>query len=184
MYQASLTHINCVSVSGSQVLTRNCVSRKPWHAFDRVAFRKPPMQKPLDFKMSALWNGLPGAFRVQTDTYTDAEDRLPHVRPAAARTGDGDSFFKYFLVDPSWLSRQQLLALHHDTLHITMTCASCRAGGNSVGRTRSGLPIRSSGAAHRGVLAGVRSLRASTTVARSTQHHDTIRIHCRALLVF
>jgi hypothetical protein len=53
--------------------------------------------------------------QVLTDTYTEAEvdclvcgQRLP--------TGDGDSFFKYFLVDPSWLSRQQLLALHHDSL--------------------------------------------------------------------
>jgi hypothetical protein len=38
------------------------------------------------------------------------------------QTGDGDSFFKYFLVDPSWLSRQQLLALHHDTLHHDDVC--------------------------------------------------------------
>ena len=60
-------------------------------------------------------------FQVQTDTYAGAEiDCLMCGQPL--QTGDGDSFFKYFLVDPSWLSRQQLLALHHDTLHHDDVC--------------------------------------------------------------
>ena len=70
--------------------------------------------------MSALWNGLPGGSG-SDDTYTDAEiDCLMCGQPL--QTGDGDSFFKYFLVDPSCLSRQQLLALHHDTLHHDDVC--------------------------------------------------------------
>ena len=41
-------------------------------------------------------------FQVQTDTYAGAEiDCLMCGQPL--QTGDGDFFFKYFLVDPSWL---------------------------------------------------------------------------------
>ena len=58
--------------------------------------------------MSALWNGLPGGSGAEIDCLMCGQP---------LQTGDGDSFFKYFLVDPSWLSREQLLALHHDTLH-------------------------------------------------------------------
>jgi hypothetical protein len=78
------------------------------------------MQKPLDFKCPHCGTAYQ-VVQVQTDTYTDAEiDCLMCGQPL--QTGDGDSFFKYFLVDPSWLSRQQLLALHHDTLHHDDVC--------------------------------------------------------------
>jgi transcription elongation factor Elf1 len=78
------------------------------------------MQKPLDLKCPHCGTAYQ-VVQVQTDTYTDAEiDCLMCGQPL--QTGDGDSFFKYFLVYPSWLSRQQLLALHHDTLHHDDVC--------------------------------------------------------------
>jgi endogenous inhibitor of DNA gyrase (YacG/DUF329 family) len=59
------------------------------------------MQKPLDFKCPHCGTAYQ-VVQVQTDTYTDAEiDCLMCGQPL--QTGDGDSFFKYFLVDPSWL---------------------------------------------------------------------------------
>jgi hypothetical protein len=72
------------------------------------------MQKPRDFKCPHCETAYQ-VVEVQTDTYTDAEvDCLTCGQPLP--TSDGESFFKYFLVDPSWPSRQQLLALHRHSL--------------------------------------------------------------------
>ena len=136
------------------------------------------MQKPLDLKCPHCGTAYQ-VVQVQTDTYTDAEiDCLMCGQPL--QTGDGDSFFKYFLVDPSWSAASNYWRFI-TIRSITMTCASCRAGGNSVGRAFR-LPIRSSGAAHRGVCGG--SIAARQHRSPVTQHHDPIRIQCRALLVF
>ena len=55
--------------------------------------------------------------QVQTDTYTDAEiDCLMCGQPL--QSGDGNSFFKYFLLDPSWPTVRRywrfITMLHHD----------------------------------------------------------------------
>jgi hypothetical protein len=77
------------------------------------------MQKPLDFKCPHCATAYQ-VVKVQTDTYTDAEiDCL--VCGQALQAGDDHSFFKYFLVDPPRVSRQQLLALYHDEV--------CKLGG-------------------------------------------------------
>ena len=70
------------------------------------------MQKPLDFKCPRCTTAYQ-VVRVETDTYTEAEiDCLVCGQPL--QTSDGRSIFKYFLVDPPRLSREQLLALHRD----------------------------------------------------------------------
>jgi hypothetical protein len=72
------------------------------------------MQKPLDFKCPRCGTAY-HVVQVQSDTYTAAEiDCLVCGQPLQA--GNGDCFFKYFLVDPWRCSRQQLLALYHDAL--------------------------------------------------------------------
>jgi endogenous inhibitor of DNA gyrase (YacG/DUF329 family) len=81
---------------------------------------EPPMQKPRDFNCPHCGTAYQ-MVQVQSDSYTDAEiDCLVCGKPL--EPGDGNSFFKYFLVDSSWLSRQQLLALHHDAFHHDDVC--------------------------------------------------------------
>ena len=105
------------------------------------------MQKPLDFKCPHCRTAYQ-VVQVKTDTYTDAEiDCLMCGQPL--QTGDGNSFFKYFLVD----RRGSAANNYWRFITIRSITMSCRSGGNSVGRAFR-LPIRSSGAAHRGVCGG------------------------------